>query len=162
MKINNLKHSIWSLIFSILCCLPGFIGLTFCVVKKETLITLIYLLIAVAGLFLLVISIINVQWANINNDKIIVRNIFGTIKEIEYVNINRAFEINATIFSLKMLSIHKKYLVLSNYKSLQKSQIADAYNRRKYKYIIIPFSSNVETIIKAKYKLTTGADLEIK
>ena len=27
--INNLKHSIWSLIFSILCCLPGFIGLAF-------------------------------------------------------------------------------------------------------------------------------------
>ena len=135
--INNLKHSIWSLIFSILCCLPGFIGLTFCVVTKETWITLIYLLIAVAGLFLLVISVINVQWANINNDKIIVRNIFGTIKEIEYVNINKVFKTNATIFSLKMLGVHKKYLVLSNYKSIQKSQIADAYNRRKYKYIII-------------------------
>lgn len=162
MKINNLKHSIWSLIFSVVCCLPGFIGLTFCVVSKETWITLIYLLIATTGLILLVVSIMNVQWSNINNDKIIVRNIFGTIKEIEYVNINKVFKTNATIFSLKMLGAHKKYLVLSNYKSLQKSQIADAYNRRKYKYIIIPFCANVETMIKAKYKLTTGADLEIK
>ena len=160
--INNLKHSIWSLIFSILCCLPGFIGLTFCVVTKETWITLIYLLIAAAGLILLVISIMNVQWSNINNDKIIVRNIFGTIKEIEYVNIKKAFKTNTTIFSLKTLGIHKMYLVLSNYKSLQKSQIVDAYNRRKYKYIIIPFSANVEAMIKAKYKSSTGADLEIK
>ena len=78
------------------------------------------------------------------------------------MNINKAFKTNATIFSLKMLGAYKKYLVLSNYKSLQKSQIADAYNRRKYKYIIIPFSANVETMIKAKYKLTTSADLEIK
>ena len=162
MKINNLKHSIWSLIFSILCCLPGFIGLTFCVVTKETWITLTYLLIAAAGLILLVISIMNVQWANINIDKIIVRNIFGTIKEIEYVNIKKAFKTNATIFSLKMLGIHKMYLVLSNNKSLQKSQIVDAYNRRKYKYIIIPFSANVEAMIKAKYKSSTCTDLEIK
>ncbi|MBQ8205852.1 MAG: hypothetical protein IJZ77_00120 [Bacilli bacterium] len=162
MKINNIKHSIWSLIFSIICCVPGIVGLCFCIITKETWTTLIYLLFAAAGLFLLVSSIINVQWANINNDKIIVRNIFGTIKEIEYVNINKAFKTNATIFSLKMLGAHKKYLVLSNYKSLQKSQIADAYSRRKYKYIIIPFSANVETMIKAKYKLTTGADLEIK
>ena len=61
-----------------------------------------------------------------------------------------------------MLGIHKMYLVLSNYKSLQKSQIVDAYNRRKYKYITIPFSANVEAMIKAKYKSSTGADLEIK
>ena len=162
MKINNIKHSIWSLIFSIICCVPGIVGLCFCIITKETWTTLIYLLLAAAGLFLLVSSIINVQWANINNGKIIVRNIFGTIKEIEYVNINKAFKTNDTIFSLKMLGAHKKYLVLSNYKSLQKSQIADAYNRRKYKYIIIPFNANVETMIKAKYKLTTGADLEIK
>ena len=54
------------------------------------------------------------------------------------------------------------YLVLSDYKSLQKSQIGDAYNRRKYKYLIIPFSTNVETMIKAKYKSSTGVDLEIK
>lgn len=160
--VNNLKHSIWSLIFSILCCLPGFIGLTFCVVTKETWITLFYFLFAAAGLLLLVISIMNVQWANINNDKIVVQNIFGTIKEIEYVNIKKAFKINATIFSLKMLEIHKMYLVLSNYKSLKKSQIEDAYNRRKYKYLTIPFSTNIETMIKAKYKSLTGEDLEIK
>ena len=160
--INNIKHSIWSLIFSIICCVLGIVGLCFCIITKETWITLIYLLLAAAGLFLLVSSIINVQWTNINNDKIVVKNIFGIIKEIEYKDINKAFKANATIFSLKMLGIHKMYLVLSNYKSLQKSQIGDACNRRKYKYLIIPFSTNVETTIKAKYKSSTGVDLEIK
>ena len=160
--INNLKHSIWLLLFSVICCVPGFIGLIFCITAKETWITLVYLLIAAAGLFLLVISIINIQWTIIYDDKVVVRNIFGIIKEIEYVNIKKAFISDAIIFSLKMLGIHKKYLVISNYKSLQKSQIVDAYNRRKYKYLMIPFSTNVETMIKAKYKLTTGVDLEIK
>jgi hypothetical protein len=160
--INNIKHTIWSLIFSIICCVPGIVGLCLCIITKETWITLVYLLLAAAGLFLLVSSIMNVQWANINNDKIIVRNIFGIIKEIEYKDTNKAFKTNATIFSLKMLGAHKKYLVLSNYKSLQKSQIGDAYNRRKYKYLIMPFSTNVETTIKAKYKSSTGVDLEIK
>lgn len=160
--INNIKHSIWSLIFSIICCVLGIVGLCFCIITKETWITLIYLLLAAAGLFLLVSSIINVQWTNINNDKIVVKNIFGIIKEIEYKDINKAFKANVTIFSLKMLGIHKMYLVLSNYKSLQKSQIGDVYNRRKYKYLIIPFSTNVETTIKARYKSSTGVDLEIK
>ena len=162
MKINNIKHSIWSLIFCIIVCIAVFIGLIVCIVEKETWITLVYLFIAAAGLFLLVISIINIQWTNIYDDKVVVRNIFGIIKEIEYVNIKKALITYATIFSLKMLGIHKKYLVISNYKSLQKSQIVDAYNRRKYKYLMIPFSTNVEIMIKAKYKLTTGADLEIK
>lgn len=119
-------------------------------------------MLAAAGLFLLVSSIINIQWTNINNDKIVVKNIFGIIKEIEYKDINKAFKANATIFSLKMLRIHKMHLVLSNYKSLRQSQIGDAYNRRKYKYLIIPFSINVETTIKAKYKSSMGVDLEIK
>lgn len=30
------------------------------------------------------------------------------------------------------------------------------------KYLIIPFNTNVETTIKAKYKSSTGVDLEIK
>ena len=162
MKINNIKHSIWSLIFCIIVCIAVFIGLIVCIIEKETWITLGYLLFAAAGLFLLVISIINIQWTIIYDDKVVVRNIFGIIKEIEYVNIKKAFITNVTILSLKMLGIHKTYLVLSNYKSLQKSQIEDAYNRRKHKYLMIPFNTNVETIIKEKYKLTTGVDLEIK
>ena len=162
MKVNNLKHSIWSLIFCIMICVVAFIGLIVCITAKETWVTLFYLLLVVVGLSLLFVSIIDVQWTIIHDDKIVVRNIFGIIKEMEYVNINKAFIINATIFSLKMLGVHKKYLVLSNYNSIQKSQIGDAYNRRKYKYLMIPFSTNVETMIKAKYKATTGVDLEIK
>ena len=162
MKINNLKYSIWSLLFSIICCVPCLIGLIVCIAAKETWITLFYLLFLASGLFLLVISIINLQWANIYNDKIVVRNIFGIIKEMEYVNINKAFKINATILSLKMLRVRKECLVLSNKKSLQKSQIEDAYNRRKYKYLIIPFSTNIDTVIKANYKSLMGVDLEIK
>ena len=162
MKINNLKHSIWNLLFSIIGSVPCIVGLIVCIVEKETWITLCYFFFVAMGLFLLVISIMDVQWTNINNDKIVVHNIFGTIKEIEYVNINKAFIINATIFSLKMSGVHKKYLVLSNYKSIRKSQIGDAYNRRKYKYVIIPFSTDIETMIKDKYKLKTDADLEIK
>ena len=61
-----------------------------------------------------------------------------------------------------MLLIHKKYIVLSNYKSIQKSQIQDAYNRRKHKFLMIPFRKNVEMMIKTKYKASTGNDLEIK
>lgn len=49
--INNIKHSIWSLIFSIICCVPGIVELCFCIITKETWITLIYLLLAAAGIF---------------------------------------------------------------------------------------------------------------
>jgi hypothetical protein len=160
--INNLKHSIWNFILSIIFSIVTCIGLIVLLNEKEWIWAIFFLLLLIAGICLFSVSLINIQWAIFYNDKIVVKNIFGIIKEIEYKDINKAFKANATIFSLKTLGIHRPYIVLSRYKSLQKSQIGDAYNRRKYKYLIIPFSTNVETMIKAKYKLTTGADLEIK
>lgn len=159
--INNLKHSVWMLIFSIMFCVVTFIGLTVCIIEKELVVALVYLLFVIIVVFLLIISLMDVQWFHVDNDKIVVRNIFGIVKELEYTNINKAFKINTTIFFIKMLQITKPYIVLSKYKSLQKSQIVDAYNRKKYKYIIIPMSKYNEKLIKQKYKECCGIEFLI-
>ena len=160
--INNLKHSIWNFILSIIFLIIPCIGLIVLLNEKEWIGVIFYLLLLIVKICLFWVSLINIQWTILCNDKIVVKHIFGIIKEIEYEDINKAFKANATIFSLKTLGIHGPYIVLSRYKSLQKSQIGDAYNRRKYKYLIIPFSTNVETTIKVKYKSSMGVDLEFK
>ena len=162
MTINNLKHSIWRFIFSLIMLILICIGLVGLAIGKEWIFFGGYIIFLVIGCAYFFLSLIDLQWFKVIEDKIVVNNIFGLIKEINYINLKKAFVINETIFSIKMLSITKPYLVLSNYKSLQKSQVNDAYNRKKHKYIIIPFSKSVEVMIKTKYKAATGLDLEIK
>lgn len=162
MTINNLKHSIWRFIFSLIMLILICIGLVVLAIGKEWIFFGGYIIFLVIGCAYFFLSLIDLQWFKVIEDKIVVNNIFGLIKEINYINLKKAFVINETIFSIKMLSITKPYLVLSNYKSLQKSQVNDAYNRKKHKYIIIPFSKSVEVMIKTKYKAATGLDLEIK
>lgn len=162
MTINNFKHSIWSFIISIIVLIFICIGLIVLAIGNEWIPFGSYIILLVMGYVYFFLSLIDLQWFKVIEDKIVVNNIFGLIKEINYINLKKAFVINETIFSIKMLSITKPYLVLSNYKSLQKSQVNDAYNRKKHKYIIIPFSKSVEVMIKTKYKAATGLDLEIK
>ena len=159
MKINNFKHSLWGLLFSFLILIPVCLGIVVLINAKELIGVILYSLFLILVIILSSISLVDMQWANIYNDKIVVRNIFGVVKEIEYKDINKSFKINATIFSIKMLGIRKPYIVLSMYKSLQESQIGDAYNRKKYKYVILPMSIRNEKIIKEKYKACTGNEL---
>ena len=43
-----------------------------------------------------------------------------------------------------------------------KANVEDAYNSKKHKYIIIPYCSKIEQLIKDNYKIATGNDLIIK
>jgi hypothetical protein len=61
-----------------------------------------------------------------------------------------------------MLGIRRPYLVLSTVKSLIKANVEDAYNSKKHKYIVIPYSGKIEQLIKDNYKIATGNDLIIK
>lgn len=162
MTRNNFKHSIWSFIISIIVLIFICIGLVVLAIGKEWIPFGGYIILLVIGCAYFFLSLMDLQWFKVFEDKIVVKNIFGLIKEINYLNLKKAFVINTTIFSIKMFGITRPYLVLSCYKSLQKSQVNNAYNRKKYKYIIIPFSKSIEVMIKSKYKVATGLDLEIK
>ena len=93
MKINNLKHSIWNFILSIIFSIVTCIGLIVLLNEKEWIWAIFYLLLLIAGICSFSVSLINIQWAIFYNDKIVVKNIFGIIKEIEYKDINKAFTI---------------------------------------------------------------------
>ncbi len=162
MTINNFKHSIWNFIFSVMCLIPMGIVTVVLAKAKEWIWLIIYALFLVMTCVYFFISLINIQWIKILDDKIVVRNLFGEIKQLKYADIKKSFVAKKSIFSIKMLSINKPYIVLSKYKSLQKNQVGDAYNGKKHKYIVIPFYNNIDLIIKSKYKSLIGLDLEIK
>ena len=61
-----------------------------------------------------------------------------------------------------MLSISRPYIVLCINKSVTNADIDDAYNRKKKKYILIPYSKEAEILVCAEYKKMCGEELVIK
>jgi hypothetical protein len=130
--------------------------------SKNIIWIILFSLLYLVFLFYFLYCLSNIEWFKIDSNKILVRNIFSVIKEVEYQNIKGAFITNATIFSIKMSSVRKPYLVMSSIKSLIKANVEDAYNSKKHKYIVIPYSVKIEQLIKDNYKIATGNDLIIK
>lgn len=162
MKINNLKYSIWQFIFSLIFTIPTLIGTIICFKENDLLFAIIYLLVFIIALILLYFSIKDIQLFEINSNRIIVKNIFGVIKKIEINNIKKAFVKNARIFSLKMLSVNKMCLVISLNKTIIKADIENAFNKKSYNYIIIPYNEVIINYIAHQYNLLTGNILEVK
>ena len=162
MKINNLKYSIWQFIFSLIFTIPTLIGTIICFKENDLLFSIIYLLVFIIALIFLYFSIKDIQWFEINSNSIIVKNIFGVIKKIEINNIKKAFVENAKIFSLKMLSVNKMCLVISLNKTIIKADIENAFNKKSYNYIIIPYNEVIINHIANQYNLLTGNILEVK
>ena len=162
MKINNLKYSIWQFIFSLIFTIPTLIGTIICFKENDLLFAIIYLLVFIIALILLYFSIKDIQWFEINSNSVIVKNVFGVIKKIEINNIKKAFVKNARIFSLKMLSVNKMCLVISLNKAIIKANIENAFNKKSYSYIIIPYNEVIINHIAHQYNLLTGNNLEVK
>lgn len=162
MKINNLKYSIWQFIFSLIFTVPTLLGTIICFKENDLLFAIIYLLLLITTLILLYFSIKNMQWFEINSNSILVKNIFGVIKKIEINNIKKAFVEKANIFSLKMLSVNKMCLVISLNKTIIKANIENAFNKKSYSYVIIPYEVVITNYITQQYNLLTGNILEVK
>lgn len=162
MKINNLKYSIWQFLFSLIFTIPTLIGTIICFRKSEWLFAIFYLLLFLIALILLYFSIKDIQWFEINSNSIIAKNIFGVINKIEIYNVKKSFVQNANIFSLMMLSINKMCLVISLNKTIIKADIENAFNKKSYNYIIIPYNEVIINHIAHQYNLLTGNILEVK
>lgn len=162
MKISNLKYSIWQFLFSLIFTIPSLIGTIICFRESEWLFAIFYLLLFLIALILLYFSIKDIQWFEINSNSIIAKNIFGVINKIEIYNVKKSFVKNASIFSLKMLSVNKMCLVISLNKTIIKANIENAFNKKSYSYIIIPYNVVITNYITQQYNLLTGNILEVK
>ena len=162
MGYNNLKYSIWSVLANVLyliCMVTCFV-----VAFEETDITLsiVLLLLIILGFVALYFSIFDIQFFQIDDNNVIVRNLFGIIQNKDIGSIKKIVIMDASIFSIKMLHICKEHIVLSFNKSLIKANVEDGYNNRLHKYIILPYNEEMLTIILSKYNSLTGDVLEVK
>ena len=87
MTINNFKHSIWSFIISIIVLIFICIGLIVLAIGNEWIPFGSYIILLVMGYVYFFLSLIDLQWFKVIEDKIVVNNIFGLIKEINYINL---------------------------------------------------------------------------
>ena len=105
----------------------------------------IFFLMSVIGLFY---TICNIQWIKIDDEHVSAYNVFGLVKRLEISKIQTCTTVNAVAFSAKMY--HKLYpcIVISHRKSLNKSNIENAYNQKKKPYIIFPYSEENKTVLE--------------
>jgi hypothetical protein len=158
---SNIKYSIHNLLLYLLGTLFALIGFIVCI-NENILVPIIYGVLLCIFLFGLFVSIKHVQWYKVNNGYITVYCIFGVLKKIQLKEIKTVFKVNAHIFGLKMLRVYRPHSVLSNLKSIRKSNIDDAYNSRKNKYIILPYTYTTELLIKEEYQKYNECELIIK
>ena len=159
---TNIKYSIVDLIFWIIglsISLNGFIVLVTARHFWGSVGCFIFFLISA---IMLLRSIKNIQWFDIANGYITVYCPFGIIKRVELTRIKKTFKTDATIYGIKMHSVSRPHIVLCLQKYVAKSRIEDAYNRKKKPYIIIPYSTEIETLICTEYKKLCGEELIIK
>ena len=159
MKLNNFKHSIWNLLLTTVFMTFTILMLIVMSINRETFGIVLSVVLFCVAIFSTLISVADLQWFVVENDKIVVRNIFGTINEVKYLDIKNCFIINAVILFVRMATFRKPYIVLATNKTCQKGLVEDAYNKKRKKYIIIPYTENNVQLIKEKYKLCTGKEL---
>ena len=159
---TNIKYSIVGLIFWIFGLTISLIGFIVLVTDSHFWGSVGCFIFFLISIFMFLYSIKNVQWFNINGGYITVYCPFGIIKQVELKQIKKAFKINAVVYGIKMLSIRRPYIVLCINKSVTNADIGDAYNRKKKKYILIPYSKEAEILVCAEYKKMCGEELVIK
>ncbi len=158
---TNIKYSIYSLIFWIISFPIIGLGL-FVMIADKSLFSIFYAILFAISLLMLIGSFQNVQWIDIKDGYITVHSLLGVIKRIELIQIKKAFRTNAEIFRIKALSIKRKHIVLCLNKTVIASDVTNAYNKKKNKYIIIMNTKEIENKLSAEYKKYCNSELIIK
>ena len=159
---TNLKYSIYELLFSIVFNSVCWIGLVVLISEKSWILSLFEGVFLLLSIFLLFDAIRNIQWFKIRNGSIMVYSLFGIVKCVQFDQIKNAFSVNAVIFRLKALAFYRPHIVLCLNKSTRKSEIEDAYNRKKRKYIIVPYTEEMEALLQTEYMKYCNQPLQIK
>jgi hypothetical protein len=121
-----------------------------------------YGLLSLLSLCMLLSTIKNIQWFDIDDGCITIHCPFGIIRRVQLTQIKKAFRTDAVIFRLRGCTTRRPYVVLCLKKSVTKSDADDAYNRRKKPYIAIPDTLENVVLIRTEYKRICGEDLIIK
>ena len=149
MKIN-IKYSIYDLLFSIVSVIISSIG--FFVLIGQSWFFVFYGVLLCGALFWLLRSIQNIQWFDIKDGHITVYSPFGVVKSAKLSQIKKIVKTRAVVFGFKGMTIRREHIVLCLIKSIKMADIEDAYNRKKKKYIIIPYTAETEHMIQTEYQ----------
>ena len=89
-------------------------------------------------------------------------NVFGCVKEQKIAQTKRAFFMDAVVFQLKGLRQTAPCIVLSAKKSLKICDVEQAFNRKRYSFVVIPYRAENVKMIKDAYFDVMNTELEIK
>lgn len=144
------------------------IGLTFSITALFVLgesvswiIWVFYGFFAIMSILCLFFLLCNIQWINIDDSNVCVRNIFGTVKRIEISKIKAMKVLNARAWGIKMYSKYYSCIAISSRKKIKQADVEDAYNHKKGYYIIFPNTNGNMQKLQEAYTKAVGKKLEI-
>ncbi len=158
---TNIKYSIYELLASVIL-FPTFLIFLIVSIEFGHWLLIFWVAFLCVEVFVLYDAIKNIQWFDVKNGNITVHSPFGIVKSVPLNQIKGAFSINAVIFWSKAWEFKRPHIVLCLTKSVKKSEITDAYNRKKRKYIIIPYTTETELWIQTEYQKYCNQPLIIK
>ncbi len=164
---TNIKYAIMKLLFWIIVLAVSLIGLIVTLADIGEAYAYAWGAIGLGIIFLISVTMLliaaqNMQWFDIADGYITVHSPFGIVKRVQLSDIKKAFKTKASGYNIKALSMNRVHIVLCLKKSITKSSISDAYNRKKNPYIIIPYTTQAENFICSAYNKACEHELIIK
>lgn len=158
---TNIKDSIYNFMFWFAAVLLFLLGL-FISISQKIWVSAFYGVLSCLALLMLLDSIQNIQWFDVNKGCITIYSSFGVVKRVRLNQIQTAFKTNAAIFGIKGLQVKRAYLVLCLTKLVSKADIGNAYNRKKRNHIIIPYTIETAQMLQAEYQKYCNRELLLK
>lgn len=158
---SNLRYTFIDLIFSLLFLPIPVIGLVILVPAMDWT-AIICAFMFLACLAFLGFALFSLQWFEIEDRVLIVKNIFGVVYKIRLKEIKKALVVNVPIFYIKTYVVRRPVIALSRNISLGKWKVERAYNTKKSKYIVLPDTPDIRAWLCEEYRKASGEALIIK
>ena len=153
---------IYELIFGVPCVIISVAAFMIGLQSGDAFVLIFYGVLFLIGGSLVVLAVYNIQWIEIRDQSFVVRNVFGCVKEQKIAQTKRAFFMDAVVFQLKGLRQTAPCIVLSAKKSLKICDVEQAFNRKRYSFVVIPYRAENVKMIKDAYFDVMNTELEIK
>ncbi len=159
---SNIRHTLIYLLFALPFLLVATVGLVLFSLRGEWHGVLIASGMILVGIGVLCAFLYFTQWFEIQDRVLIVKCIFGKIKEIRLRQIQKALTAKGIVGRVNRRPVYRSFIVISPNTSIQKWMEVEAYNTKQSEYIVLPDTPDIRAWLCEEYRKASGEALIIK
>ncbi len=159
---SNIRHTLIYLLFAIPFLLIATVSLVLCSLRGEWHGVIIASVMILGGIGVLCAFLYYTQWFEIKDRVLIVKCIFGQIKEIRLRSIQKAITVKGIVSRVNRRPVYRSFIVISPNTSIKKWMEVTPYNKKDSEYIVLPDTPNIRTWLCEAYMKASGEALVIE